>query len=679
MQLDAAIYSDGATAYREAFGAGLRPDPPLWVDEWSEQHMVIPKSSGAAEPGRYRVERTPYAREPMRALSPEHPALKVVIKGASQLLKTQVALNFVCSVIDRQPANVIVLEPTDKLARRVAARFDKITQEVAPLTRKVAKRKHRDSKNSAETKEFEGGTAWFLSARSASNLSEASARYVVVDEVDRILREIKGEGDTVGLVEKRQTTYGRKAKGLYISSPTEEDASRIEELYREGNQHQYHVPCPHCGELQALEWENFFYELNAEGRGRAWMVCIRNGCIIEEHAKPVMLPDVKAGGRAEWIPSAPGNGETWSYEISSLYAPLGWVSWLALAREYDEAKKAADIGDREKLQVFYNTRLARTWSSKNAVVKPEKLREKAEAYPLGIVPMPALSLTATVDVQGNRLECQIVGWGPGPTGLEAWIVGTHILYGDPTLREVWSELDELLKTPVRHASGALFVIRAVGIDSGDGDSTQEVYEFCRPRSRRYVAGKLQAVLAVKGASQAKKPVIAGSPSKVEYNYRGKPIMGGTQLWNIGTDTAKDWIYNRLNLAGQIAIHTSDQLPIQFYEQLLSEAKTTRWVKGKRRTSYELIKRGSRNEQLDLMVYNLAMANFLGLDRYTAERWEKLRAALVQIDLLTELDAQPVASAQPADAQPPAIPPPAKLPPATQARGRRARFYVARQR
>lgn len=56
-------YADGAKVYREAYGRGLTPDPELWVDEWADEYMRIPRDTGAAEPGKYRTARTPYARE----------------------------------------------------------------------------------------------------------------------------------------------------------------------------------------------------------------------------------------------------------------------------------------------------------------------------------------------------------------------------------------------------------------------------------------------------------------------------------------------------------------------------------------------------------------------------------------------------------------------------------------
>jgi phage terminase large subunit GpA-like protein len=655
--------TDGFSALDRKLRAGLLPDAPLWVDEWADAHMVIPAETGAAEPGRYRTDRTPFARAVMRALSPEHPARRVVVMGASQLLKTQVGLNWFCALIAGAAANAIWLQPTDALAKRVSTRFDKTVQAVPEVRKRVATRRSRDNRNTLDTKEFQGGTLWILTGRSASNLSEASARYVYADEVDRILRELKGEGDPISLLEKRQSTYGRKAKSYYTSSPTEEDASRIKELFDLGDQQHCYVPCPHCGTYQTLEWENLHHDLAA---GRAWYVCSVSGCLIEEHHKPQML------AAHEWRAHATGDGETVSFTISYLYAPLGWDSWMKLAHEHAEARAAMESGSTEKMQVFYNTRLARPWSAVSARLKPDELQARAEAYPLGIAPAAALVVTAAVDVQGNRLEAQLVGWGRGQAGMECWIINTHIIFGDPTLPETWCALDAHITTPVRHASGALLPVQAVAVDSGDGDSTQEVYEFVRARKRRYIGGEVQRVIAVKGASKPNKPVLGSKPSRAEYNYRGKPVLGGCDIWLVGTDTAKDWIFNRLALENQTAIHTSTGLQIEFYEQLLAEAKVTKWIGGKRRRQYQLLRRGLRNEQLDMLVYNLGMAHLLGLHAYTAERWERLRSRMAQSDLLADLL---VSAELPADSEPagldggmyPGVPPtvpPVPLPPVT---------------
>jgi phage terminase large subunit GpA-like protein len=652
--------SDGFQTVINAWRTGLSPDAPLWIDEWAEEYAVIPADSGAAEPGKYRLDRTPAAREPLRALSPEHPAREVVMMVASQMMKTQIALIFALAVIHRAPANLILLEPSDKLAARVARRFDRSVSAVPEVRERVATQASRDEKNTQSTKEFRGGTAWFLSARSASNLAEASARYLIIDEVDRILRELKGEGDPLSLARKRLATFGRKAKILEISSPTEEEQSKIHADYLRGDQRQRYVPCPHCGEMQVLEWSGLHWDWS---QNRAWMVCAVNGCIIEEYSKPGMFADVEAGGRAEWRPTAQGEPGVWSFQLSALYMPLGWTSWLDLAREYEAAKAALDQGDNEMMRVFHNTRLAQVYSAATSRVQPAALQAKAEPFALGLVPAPAVILTAAVDVQGNRLEVQVLGWGPGPCGLEAWTVATHILFGDTILPDVWRDLDELLLTPIQHAGGQPLIIRAVGIDTGDGDSTQEAYEFCRPRRFRLVEGQRQDILAFKGASAAKASII-GRGKKIEYTYRGRPAPGSVELFMVGHETTADWLMGRLALEDRIAVHTSADLQADFYEQLLSEVKVLEYVKGRKVKRYRPIKKGARNEQFDLARYNIALAHYLGLDRYTATRWkplqDRLRAPEAESqssegdDMPQKLPSTPPSEGRPA---PPPPPPP----------------------
>ena len=107
---------NGAEVYREAYFRGLRPDPSLWVDQWADEYMRIPRDAGAAEPGQYRTSRTPYAREPMRCLSPAHPCKRVVTMVASQLMKTQIALNWIGGLIHMVPSNILTQLPSLSLA-----------------------------------------------------------------------------------------------------------------------------------------------------------------------------------------------------------------------------------------------------------------------------------------------------------------------------------------------------------------------------------------------------------------------------------------------------------------------------------------------------------------------------------------------------------------------------------
>lgn len=636
--------ADGGVAYLAGFTRGIEPDPDLWIDEWADEYMRIPAGNGA-EPGKYRTERTPYARRVMRALSPSHPCRRVVAMVASQLLKTQVGINWLSASIHQAPGNMLVLLPSLNLAKRVSSRIGKTIDEIGVLRERVAPPRSRDSRNTIDTKEFLGGTLYITTAGSAANLAEIPARYIYGDEIDRWEISVDQEGDPVELAETRTSTFGRNAKIYYTSSPTLEGASRIATLFAQGTQERYYVPCPHCQAMQTLEWENLWYD---EALTRAAYVCKECGALIEEHQKPSMFRSKEEGGHAEWRASSEGDGETISVTLSALYAPLGWVSWLSLAKQYVKAKEADDKGDPEPMQVFYNTRLARCWDNVKERTRAEDLKARAEPYSLRSVPDKAIALTAAVDTQDNRLELKIMGWGEG---MERWVIDYQIIHGDPATDGPWDTLDELLKTPLRRANGISMSIRAVAIDSG-GHYTHEVYEFTRRR-------KYRMVFAVKGASKPGRPVVASQPSKVDINRRGKIEKGGAELWIVGTDTAKDWLASRWKLVdGPGAIHFSQDLPDEYYDQICAERRLVRYVKGFRRSEW-IKNKADRNEALDLSVYNLAAAHRLGLHKWRDTDWERERLKVdpVQSDMFASPTAAPAPQAE--QAQAPDVPAPSK--------------------
>ncbi|WP_285429278.1 phage terminase large subunit family protein [Pseudomonas sp. lyk4-R2A-8] len=634
---------DGAEVYREAYFRGLRPDPSLWVDQWADEYMRIPRDTGAAEPGKYRTVRTPYAREPMRCLSPAHPCKRVVTMVASQLMKTQIALNWIGALIHMVPSNILTLLPSLGLAKRVSSRIGKTIKATPVLRERVAASRSRDSRNTMDTKEFEGGSLYVTTAGSAANLAELSARYVYGDEIDRWEVDVGEEGDPIELAETRGSTFGRNAKFYFSSSPTIKGASRIDDLFEGSDQRYYYVPCPTCGHMQTLEWERLHY---SQDFSVVHYECAGPECdvLIEEHHKGDML------ARGEWRAHAKGDGETVGFHLNALYSPLGWTGWKSLAKQFEKAKKAQAKGDLEPMQVFYNTRLAKVWDSAQEQTKASVLIERArrEGFSLGAMPAAVMMITGAVDVQADRLEFMAMGWG---VGMERWVIDHRVIAGDPSDERTWAVLDELLKERYRHPCGVGLGILAVAVDSG-GHHTDEVYQFCRVRRWRNI-------FAIKGASKPGKPVIAQRPSMVDVTWKGQTERGGAELWFVGTDTAKDWIYNRYPFeSGPGALHFANDLPDEFFAQCVAERKVAKYVRGHKRI--EWIKgKAERNEALDLMVYCLAMAHYLGINRYQEHDWDRVRNSLAQAGLFDEkaVAAERITVAEKAPATPQVAPQP----------------------
>lgn len=658
--------ADGFEVVMRAVARGVQPDPELRLDEWSEQHMVLPKSN--ADPGPYRLERTPMARRILQCLSPGHPCKRVVVRGASQMLKTQIAINAIGGWIHLAPSNILALEPTEKLAKRLSARLSKAISEVGVLRERVASPRSRDARNTIDAKDFDGGALYIATAGAATNLAEIPAPYIFLDEVDRMLQSVDGEGDPVALAEARATTFDRKAKFYEVSSPTVKGISKIDSLHDMGTREVYLVPCPHCGHRHELVVGNFRYQRDADTgfMARAWFVCPECGAEIDERHKGRMLRDEALGGTAGWHAQSPGDGETVSFHVSAFYAPVGSITWLALAREHARAEERRKRGDDEAARVFHNTRLALSWDSVQDRTTAQQLQDLAAKHPfrLRLVPRGGLVLTAGVDVQDNRLE--VVVWAYGRDG-HMWTVDYRVIPGDPGQGAIWAQLDAYLATRWPHEAGQRLGIDCVGIDT-QGHYTHQVYAYVmRRQGKRFHA--------LRGDPRGGQPIVSGRGQSKDVNAEGGLVRDGVKLYHVGTDTAKDLFFSRIK-AG--CVHLSPELPMEFFEHLASEVRapvrTARGIQSR----YLPIRPGIRNEALDCTVYSLFGAARMKLDDYTDAEWQRLETILCPptADLFAAhedpapLPAPAVDDAADDDTGPAALPPPINLPAAPA--GRRVR-------
>jgi len=611
--------ADGYAVVLSAALQALRPDPELRVDAWAEQYAVVPQS--AARPGPFRFEHSYPARRIHQVLSPHDPCRRVVARVASQMFKTQTALNWIGALIHLRPRNILALQPTDTLAKRFSARVSTMVASVPELRERVAAARSRSARNTVQAKDFLGdATLYMHTAGSAANLAEVSAPYIYFDEIDRALADVGAEGDPVELAEARATQYAQDAKFFYTSSPSIEGMNKIDALFGKGTQERYHVPCPHCGHLHELVLENFHYDrdLDTGFMARAWFACPECGADIEERHKARMLVDEQAGGKARWVATGKGDGETVSFTLSAFYMPVGAIGWLALARQLAHAREMLKKGDHGPMQVFYNTRLGKSYRRSETLITARQLQARAEDYKPRVLPEGALVATFAVDVQGNRLEVQIEGWGPG---LEHWVLDYIVLDGDPAEPadkpgSVWQRLDEIRAAPLLHASGARIAVSAWGIDAGGGH-TQAVYDYGQRRAHL-------ACTILGGHPRAGRPIISSAPSRVGIDWRGRKEAGGALRWQVGTDVAKDWLLARMHLAqGPGAMHFHDKLPSEWFDQMVSETAQVRWAGGRAVRRWEK-PNGARNEAWDLSVYNLALAHKLGLRKCSALDWQGLR-------------------------------------------------------
>ena len=559
----------------EAIGVSLRPPTKLTVSQWADRYRQL-SSESSAEAGRWSTSRAEYQRGMMDAVS--DPRLEtVVLMTAAQVGKTELINNVVGFHIHQDPAPMLVVQPTLEMAQTWSKdRLAPAIRDTPVLAAKIKDPRSRDSGNTTLHKVFAGGHVTACGANSPSSLASRPCRLILCDEVDRYPPSAGTEGDPVSLAKKRSTTFWNR-KIILVSTPTEKSHSRIEQAYMESDQRKYFVSCPDCKEDQVLRWANVRWD---EGKpATAEYMCDHCGSCWTDAAR------FRAIRYGKWKATADGDGKTAGFHLSGLYSP--WTPLEEAVRDFLASKR-----DPMRLKTWVNTFLGETWEDQGEQVDEHDLMERAEDWG-GELPEDVLLLTAGVDVQDDRLEVEIVGWGRGE---ESWSIDYRTLYGDPSTADLWMQLDDVLQTKHVHPIHGEMILRSTCVDSG-GHYTQQVYNYCRGR-----AGK--RVFAVKGIGGEGKP-IAGKPTKNN--------IGKINLFPVGTDTAKELIYSRLKIQspGEGYCHFPTNRSPEYYMMLTAEKKVTKYFKGRPRR--EWVKLRTRNEALDCRVYATAALALMGLN------------------------------------------------------------------
>jgi phage terminase large subunit GpA-like protein len=602
---DRRFASQAEEVSRRAWSEGLLPEPSLTVSEWADRHRTLSQKA-ASEPGRWRTDRTPYLRAIMDALSSSSAIQRVVFMKGAQIGATESGLNWIGYVVHQAPGPMLSVQPTVDMAKRYSKqRIAPMIEESDSLRDLVKDPRERDSGNTVLAKEFPGGVLVMTGANSAVGLRSMPARYVFLDEVDGYPGDVDGEGDPVALAEARTRTFQRR-KIYMVSTPTIGGRSRIEREFSKSDQRRFFVPCPECDHFQTLKFANLKWDKGDPKS--AHYVCEECGSVLSERHKTEMLH------RGEWRKTAEGDG-TAGFHLSSLYSPVGWMSWEEIAQ-----RKEAAQGDPDLLKGFANTVLGETWQTRGDAPDWDHVYQQRDGYTSGAVPAGALILFAGVDVQKDRLEIGVWGFG---RNRQRWLIEHRVLLGQTNRPEVWSDLEAMFSETWRHESGVEMSVRDWGIDSGA--FSPEVGAFVRNQQGR---GNIHAVDGHDRYDAAFMGV-----GGLDLTIKGKKLRRGLKTLKIGVSYCKQEIVSQLALKkaedGAYPpgfVHLPSDVTEDGVKQLTSESLVTARVKGRLKREWQVIE-GRRNEWLDCANYARGLAAMRGWDRWRDARFTEIEALL----------------------------------------------------
>lgn len=566
------------------------PIPELSGSAWADEYAYL--SAGSShESGKWKC--LPYQREILDCMCDDSHE-RVTVRKSARVGYTKLLNHTKAYHIHYKPAAMLHVQPTVEDARGYSKdEIDNMLKDTPCLAGLVGdENKEKDKDNTILKKIFPGGFLAFCGANSPRGFRRISVKVVMFDEPDGYPISAGIEGDQIKLGIKR-TEWFWDRKIIMGSTPTTKDLSRIEREFLLSDQRYYNMPCPWCDNHIIFEFGDkksdygFKWEIKKSGR-YVYYLCPQCHQKIHEYQKYEMVEN------GLWVAAKPNNYGHAGFHIWTAYSPAPNASWSNIVKEFMECKD-----DTEQIKVFTNTTLGLAHQEKGTQPEWENIAEYAENYAMFEINDDIKMITAGVDTQDDRLAICIHGWGINE---ENWLLYWGEIYEDEN-SEQWKTLDTLLKRKFVKNDGTEMRIVSAAVDTA-GHRTHEAYNYCRKRK--------PVVMAIIGAKKKNRAILS-KPTKQDINYKGRTIKNGIQLWQVGTDTAKNQIYKRLNENKKGRFHFPMGLDNEFYKQLTAEKRVVKFVRGKE--SEEYIKLYRRNEVLDCYVYSYAAAVRAGLVRY----------------------------------------------------------------
>ena len=468
-----------------------------------------------------------------------------------------------------------------------------------------------------------------IAAKQTDALIARPGRVVILDELAHIDEEI------VTRAESRQVQY-ENAGALTIAASSAGDAGlcKTTELLERSDYRIWEAPCAACGVFAELDWNRVTW--SGRDPNSAGYVC--GSCGVVHDAATLAQSNLRGRYRATKTADDPGSI---GFHVNALSSPLPVLP--VLVRRYISAENAfKQTGSRREIMDFARDVLAEPYKSEGALEAAHVQRQCREVYPLGALPEWVSLITAGVDVQDDRLELEVTGWGaieveedsatkfpdnrdsfPWKARGKHWRlrrcgVGYYKLHGDPGAGEVWARLDKLLATRWRIGSpeGPALGVALALVDAG-GHYTAQTQAFSRSRGHR--------VGAIKGASRP-----GSAMARKSLNRDVREQYGQTKgLVICGTDVVKMFLFNCIRQSVSTDGERMFVWPesgaeafgygLEFFEGLVESEILSDVISKQtgRRTRRWRKRPGVPNEPLDCAVYSFAALYIVGLERVIA--------------------------------------------------------------
>lgn len=426
---------------------------PPW--KWAEEHIYVDDTS--AMPGRWRSDNSPWSRAILDSLA-DPPVRRIDIKCCAQGAKSQTLICALFWAINEDPGAMQWVMASDDDVK------DFVRDRIAPSMRSCAPVREKLISESVDDFVFSTCPVYFRGAGSPSKLQSKPIKWLFLDEVRNYP---KGALTTVL---KRTRSFKNGSKTIVVSTPGNE-GDGVDLGYKGGNQQVFHVPCPKCGEFQPLEFSRLRWDTNATTKpGGKWdfdsvAPTIRYECRKCGHAIRDTDAERKrmcnSGTFVAMNPTAPRSRV--SYHWNALLP--WWVNWRDIVEEFLGARIALRFGDQEPMKTFVRETLGESWKDELGEIDDFGfMADRCGDWKMGDEWQEETTRFISADRQASGGEHYwFVVRAVGPAGKTRLIS-----YGRAETKQELEEIRQTHSVPISNAV----------IDSGDGNSTAEIYRWC---------------------------------------------------------------------------------------------------------------------------------------------------------------------------------------------------------
>lgn len=596
----------------ERIAAFRRPLVRMTPSEWVERNLRLPPGKKESFPGPVSFRRAPFLREIIDCAA--LPGVQeVVVVMPTRMGKTLALRCWWAYIVCEDPSPVILFDSTIGKGRAL------VTDELHPLVEhnaclieiKPRNRHHYTSEKII----FPGATFRVYGGNSIAGAAGDTARVLLCNEVEKWKGEQRDEASMVELVRHRTESFEHDRKH-YLSSTPSSEGGAIWTEHEKGDKRRWFVPCPCCGHLQQMVWDqvDFRPDLTRGEDGEYVMALVARharyrcasaecGALWDDAQRLAAVRDPRAEWRPTATPRIPGFR---SYQVNGLYGCLPTNEIGALAVSFLESGAGGFFADRKD---WYNSRMGLPWRDSVAHFDAGVVRGRIAEYARGTLP------------DDFRADLVIVGYDVQTYGFP-WVVLAFTWSGDCRTVDhgtaaTFADLDAVQRD-YAHLAPRSFVIGDINFEDRRAECAEAV--FMRQDKGWLVAD---------GQMHTRELVKQGTLNPFIGSNKGHQAANAA-ITRLIISTYDFKLENEKRLTGEIPLWRTYAVPAdapenehreqaEYFSQLLAERRVPRKRRRPGLPEFEWKSRSKENHALDCHVYALALFWLLSRARTAAEK------------------------------------------------------------